>query len=115
MRTMFIGDDVFNLLPEEEKKNFELFKTYTPEFIKEQDDDWFDECFSEPEHYEDFFGSDWESRERKVYKRDYENYQIEETKWIWEYREKIDGEQYSVSLDSNLQADDDDYDVDWEV
>ena len=36
MRTLFIGDDLFNLLPEEEKKNFELFKTYTPEVGKEK-------------------------------------------------------------------------------
>ena len=119
MINIYIGEFVYWKLPEEEKKKFELFESYKPDYMNEsirymeendESEEWYDECFKDLEDYENFMGGDWDSSGGSVYKRTFEVITKLEEKYFQDLADKEEGNPIRIK---NLE--DDDEDVDWEV
>jgi len=119
MINIYIGEFVYWKLPEEEKKKFELFESYKPDYMNEsirymeendESEEWYDECFKDLEDYENFMGGDWDSSGGSVYKRTFEVLTKLEEKYFQDLAYKEEGNPIRIK---NLE--DDDEDVDWEV
>ena len=78
--TVFVGEDLYDKLPEDEKKTFETHERYKPDAIGEQleefesnAEDWRDEAFSDLEDYQTFWGGDFSEVGGWVYKKEFDN------------------------------------------
>lgn len=87
--TIYIGEDIYDKLSDEEKETFETTDRYKPDAIAEQieeadaaDESWKDPFgpFKDLDDYEDFWGADWSSTGGRVY----EKYFNEEDGWLSE-------------------------------
>ena len=105
---LYIGEDIYSNLPEEEQEKFDLFESYKPDYLGEniqymQDNDpsgdWYDECFKDLEDYENFMGMDWDSCGGRVYKRSYDLFTGEDEKYFMDLAEKEDGNQMRVKYE----------------
>ena len=80
MVTIFIGEDLYDKLPEDEQETFEFCARYKPDALQEQkenfqskDEDCRDEIFSEIEDYEEFAGDDFSEKMMDVYKKEFDS------------------------------------------
>ena len=80
MVTIFIGEDLYDKLPEDEQETFEFCARYKPDALQEQieyfeskDEEWSDEIFSELEDYEEFAGDDFSEKMMDVYKKEFDS------------------------------------------
>ena len=78
--TVFIGEDLYDKLPEDEQETFEFCARYKPDALEEQieyfeskDEEWSDEIFSELQDYEEFAGDDFIEKMMDVYKKEFDN------------------------------------------
>ena len=85
MPTIFIGEDLYDKLPEDEQETFEFCARYKPDALQEQieyfeskDEEWSDEIFSELEDYEEFAGDDFSEKMMDVYKKEFDSLSEEE-------------------------------------
>ena len=85
MVTIFIGEDLYDKLPEDEQETFEFCARYKPDALQEQieyfeskDEEWSDEIFSELEDYEEFAGDDFSEKMMDVYKKEFDSLSEEE-------------------------------------
>ena len=78
--TIFIGEDLYAKLPEDEQETFDLHERYKPDAIGEQiqnaaaeDEEWSDEAFSDLDDYQTFWGGDFSEVGGHVYKKEIDN------------------------------------------
>jgi hypothetical protein len=78
--TIFIGEDLYEKLPEDEQKTFETHERYKPDAIGEQlehcesnDEEWSDEVFSDLDEYQEFWGGDFSEVGGDVFKKEVDN------------------------------------------
>jgi hypothetical protein len=74
--TIFIGEDLYAKLPEDEQETFDWFGRYHPgsvtqlEEAMDEDGNWDDEVFQNLQEYEDFWGGDQSEVSGDVYKKE---------------------------------------------
>ena len=73
--TIFIGEDLYDKLPEDEQKTFETHERYKPDAMAEQmaDGEWNDEVFCDLDEYQTFWGGDFSEVGGWVYKKEFDN------------------------------------------
>ena len=105
---LYIGDDLYYNLPEEEQKKYESWERYKPDFIGEcmhedSDNEFRDRVFNSVADYEDFWGDDFSNTGGSVYSRELrEFYPYSEEKWrkyFEQFSKGVKGNQIRMKMD----------------
>ena len=105
--SVLISQNLFQLLPEEEKKSWEKWQEYTPELMEQRsaivedlDGEDYRECqdniFDDFYQYEDFWGDSWEKVSGWLYKKDFLGIGSDTEQYLGELAEDLEGEQYMI-------------------
>ena len=89
--TVFIGEDFYDKLPEEEQKTFEMHERYKPDAMAEQmaDGEWSDEAFSDLDEYQEFWGGDFSEVGGDVFRKEFDNFTEDEMERFEIISEKV--------------------------
>ena len=100
---VYIGDDIYNKIPEEEQDNWESVERYKPDAIMEQmeeaeanGEDWRDPFgpFTDLLDYEDFWGDNFSMVGGTVYKKIFKKYSEKDDKYFEELSDQVEKSGY---------------------
>mgnify|MGYP003115564465 FL=1 len=105
---LYIGEDIYRALSEQEQETFESVERYKPDdlgeqmrFWDEQGKDWKDEIgpFTDLDDYEEFWGDDWSNTGGHVYKRVSDYITDEDEERFKKIAEEKEGNQIRILLE----------------
>ena len=121
---LFIGEDIYYNLPEEEQEKYERYERYKPDAVgqimhDDRNNEFRDGCFDSISDYEDFWGDDFSQTGGFVYVRNFNSFYLySEEKWrkyFKQFSEGVTGNQIRVKLDGRKQEIRDCVIISWKI